>query len=147
MQRWSSANRWLFLNSTTKVSTHNLNHVSNPNSSLQAEKRDKLKQISKSHDDYFSSARISFLTCQLVQWNVMQLHYKIKSHPSTVYQLWCGPKPLPDYLRIRECKNKPDIITVVWPHNNDTFMFFFYFSKSWLDSAVILRHLTLELII
>lgn len=36
-----------FLKSTTKILAHNLNHVSNPHPSLQAEKRDKWKQICK----------------------------------------------------------------------------------------------------
>lgn len=59
-KRGSTRNRWLFLKSTTTISRHNLNHISNPHLSTEAEKRDELKQISNSHGGYFNSARINF---------------------------------------------------------------------------------------
>lgn len=50
---------------------NNLNHVSNPHPSLQAEKKDKRKQISKSQGDYFNTAGISWVFLgffTLVNW-------------------------------------------------------------------------------
>lgn len=89
---WHWKNRWLFLNHHHRNLHNNLNHVSNPRP---AEKRDKHQQISKSHDHCFNSTRIRFyfslLTCQLVQWIMMQsaqcVHSKIKYQPPTVNQL------------------------------------------------------------
>lgn len=83
--RNSKWNRWLFPKSTTKISTHNLNHVSNLHPSLQAKKRDKRKRISNSQGNYFNSARIYFFSW-LVPW-MMMVTPKSSTKPPTVHQL------------------------------------------------------------
>lgn len=72
LQKWGGTrNRWLFLKSTTKISRHNPNHVSNPHPSSGAGKRDKLKQIAKSHGDYLNSGRIIFCFIHLLMQQIM----------------------------------------------------------------------------